>query len=150
PIVLVTDPGHEEEARIRLARIGFDTVLGVLDQPRLTFLNHPEVVRTASRLTAGQVAERRNSLSGLQLVDVRGPGEVESGMIPTATHVPLPELLDLLDGLDPQAPTVVYCAGGYRSSIAASTLRSHGFTDVSDLLGGYAAWAAIAASEDDR
>ena len=42
--------------------------------------------------------------------------------------------------LDPTVPTVVYCAGGYRSSIAASTLRAHGFADVSDILGGYGAW----------
>jgi rhodanese-related sulfurtransferase len=51
-------------------------------------------------------------------------------------------LLDRHHDLDPAAPTVVYCAGGYRSSIAASLLRSLGFTQVADLLGGYDAWAA--------
>jgi hydroxyacylglutathione hydrolase len=49
-------------------------------------------------------------------------------------------LLDRHGELDPERPTVVFCAGGYRSSIAASTLRAAGFTDVSDLLGGYGAW----------
>jgi rhodanese-related sulfurtransferase len=48
-----------------------------------------------------------------------------------------------LDELDPHRPTVVFCAGGYRSSIAASTLRANGFDDVSDILGGYNAWAAL-------
>ena len=55
----------------------------------------------------------------------------------------LPQLIDRLDELDPTLPTVVYCAGGYRSSIAASALTAHGFTDVSDLLGGYPAWANL-------
>jgi hydroxyacylglutathione hydrolase len=58
----------------------------------------------------------------------------------------LPSLLERMSELDPNVPTVVYCAGGYRSSIAASTLRSHGFVDVSDVLGGFAAWEALVAS----
>jgi hydroxyacylglutathione hydrolase len=49
--------------------------------------------------------------------------------------------LNRLDELDRAAPTVVYCAGGYRSSVAASLLRTQGFDDVSDLLGGFRAWA---------
>ena len=53
-------------------------------------------------------------------------------------------LSERLSELDPSRPTVVYCAGGYRSSIAASTLSAAGFDDVSDLLGGYAGWAALA------
>jgi rhodanese-related sulfurtransferase len=56
-------------------------------------------------------------------------------------NIPLPELLERLDELDRQRPTAVACASGYRSSIAASTLAARGFTDVSDLLGGYDAWA---------
>ena len=55
------------------------------------------------------------------------------------------QLVHRLDELDPSKPTVVYCAGGYRSSVAASVLRQRGFRDVSDILGGYAAWAAVAA-----
>ena len=72
---------------------------------------------------------------------MRNPGEVEQGTIPGARPMSLASLLDGLDELDRNAPTVVYCAGGYRSSIAASLLRSHGFTDVSDLIGGYTAWS---------
>jgi rhodanese-related sulfurtransferase len=62
--------------------------------------------------------------------------------VPGARPISLPALLDRLGELDPSAPTVVYCAGGYRSAIAASLLRRHGFADVSDLIGGYGAWAA--------
>jgi hydroxyacylglutathione hydrolase len=61
-------------------------------------------------------------------------------MIPGAVNIPLAELANRIGELDPAAPTVVYCAGGYRSSIAASLLRRHGFADVSDILGGYGAW----------
>jgi len=76
------------------------------------------------------------------LVGVRGPGEVVGGKLAAAREVPLPRILDRLGELDPTAPTVVYCAGGYRSMIAASVMRASGFRDVSDLIGGYVAWDA--------
>lgn len=142
PIVLVGEPGTEAEARTRLARIGFDNVIGALDDYVVAFMDRPEVVEQSSRLTAEELAERRATLPRLQVVDVRNASEVEEGAVPGAHNLPLPQLLDRVGELDPNVPTVVYCAGGYRSSIAASTLRTHGFTDVSDLLGGYGAWAA--------
>jgi hydroxyacylglutathione hydrolase len=143
PIVLVTEPGHEHEAQIRLARIGFDTVVGALADPLRSFIEHADSVERASRLSAAELADRMAEPgTHVQLVDVRGPGEVADGMITGAVHVQLPQLISRLGELDPARPTVVYCAGGYRSSIAASALRAHGFADVSDLLGGYTAWAA--------
>jgi len=75
---------------------------------------------------------------------VRNPGEVADGTVPGAIAIPVGQLVHRLDELDPSLPTVAYCGGGYRSSVAASVLRQHGFTDVSDILGGYAAWAAAA------
>ncbi|MEZ5216208.1 MAG: rhodanese-like domain-containing protein [Ilumatobacteraceae bacterium] len=140
PIIVVADPGTEPEARIRLARIGFDTVVGHLDDPLAAFTAHPEHVEQSSRLSRAELVERKSAMPDLQLVDVRGPGEIESGMIDGAVHIQLPELVKRLGELDPAKPTVVYCAGGYRSSIAASTLLANGFADVSDLLGGYNAW----------
>ncbi|MEQ1703269.1 MAG: MBL fold metallo-hydrolase [Ilumatobacteraceae bacterium] len=140
PIVLVTPPGHEAEAQVRLARIGFDKVLGALDEPFDAMMAHPEHVERLSRLSAAALAERIESVPGLVLVDVRNPGEVAEGTIPGALTIGLPALLNQLGRLDPNAPTVVFCAGGYRSAIASSLLRSHGFRDVSDLIGGYTAW----------
>lgn len=140
PIVLVTDPGHEPEAAVRLSRIGFDHVIGALRDPLATFTQHPEVVEQLSRLSVTEFDERRATVPGLVVVDVRNPGEVAEGAIDGAVHLSLPGLLAGLDSLDRTAPTVVYCAGGYRSAIAASLLRSHGFSDVSDLIGGYTAW----------
>lgn len=140
PIVLVTPPGHESEAKVRLARIGFDRVLGALDHPAATLIEHPEHVERLSRLSALTLDQRRATIAGLVLVDVRNAGEVALGTIDGARHMPLPSLLTSLDSLDPGAPTVVFCEGGYRSVIAASLLRAHGFADVSDLLGGFSAW----------
>ncbi|MFM8531356.1 MAG: rhodanese-like domain-containing protein, partial [Ilumatobacteraceae bacterium] len=87
-------------------------------------------------------------LTDLQLVDVRGPGEFRLGSIDGARHIELASLTRRLDELNPSRPTVVFCAGGYRSSIAASTLRSRGFVDVSDVLGGYNAWSGLARTAD--
>jgi rhodanese-related sulfurtransferase len=78
---------------------------------------------------------------GLQLVEVRNPGETAAGTVPGARVIPLAVLVDSLPDLDADAPVVVNCAGGYRSLVAASVLRWAGFADVSDLLGGYGGWA---------
>lgn len=147
PMVLVTPPGHEMEAKIRLARIGFDNLVGALDDPTAAFVSRPELVEPASRLSVEALRDRMASVPNLVLLDVRNPGEVALGTLPGAVQISLPALLNRLDELDPAAPTVVYCAGGYRSSIAASMLRSHGFADVSDLLGGYTAWLSAQSPE---
>ncbi|NNE11391.1 MAG: MBL fold metallo-hydrolase [Ilumatobacter sp.] len=139
-IVLVTDPGQELEGKNRLARIGFDRVIGHVAEPEREMADHPEAVRSASRLTAKEFAERQRELDTLQLVDVRNPGEVADGTIPDAITIPVGQLPNRIDELDPAKPTVVFCAGGYRSSVAASALRTQGFGDVSDIIGGYNAW----------
>lgn len=143
PIVLVAPDGQEAEASTRLSRIGFDNVLGVLDDPIAVFVDQPALVERLSRLSVDALRDRIATVPGLTLVDVRNPGEVESGSIDGARHISLPALLTRLDELDRSAPTVVFCAGGYRSAIASSLLRSHGFSDVSDLVGGYNAWAGL-------
>ena len=143
PMIVVAEPGKEREATIRLARIGFDTVIGYLEDPVKVFMENPDMVQAASRLTAADFDSRRNEIADLQLVDVRNPGEFKLGTIDGAQHMELAALTRRLDELDPSKPTVVFCAGGYRSSIAASTLRAKGFDDVSDILGGYNAWSTL-------
>ncbi|MDQ2637740.1 MAG: rhodanese-like domain-containing protein [Actinomycetota bacterium] len=139
-IVLFTEPGQELEAKTRLARIGFDRVIGYLDHPFEAMFNHQDDAQMASRLTARAFDERAAQLSDLQIVDVRNPGEAAAGTIPNAVEIPVGQLPGRLRELDPAKPTVVYCAGGYRSSVAASLLRHNGFADVSDILGGFGAW----------
>ncbi|MPY94878.1 MAG: MBL fold metallo-hydrolase [Acidimicrobiia bacterium] len=143
-IVLVGEPGHEREARLRLGRIGFDRVVGALEEPVAAFLARPDLVEASSRLTAAELAQRLDSGADVQVLDVRAPGETRLGSVAGSVNVPLPQLLDRLGELGPGRPTVVVCAGGYRSSIGASVLAAASFADVSDLLGGYAAWAAAA------
>ncbi|MGY6500972.1 MAG: MBL fold metallo-hydrolase [Acidimicrobiales bacterium] len=140
-IVLFVDPGFELEAKNRLGRIGFDRVVGAVADPYGVLTTHADQVRVASRLTPVTFEERRSALDDVQLVDVRNPGENALGTIPGAVSIPVGQLPSRLDELDPTRPTVVFCAGGYRSSVAASLLRSRGFDDVSDVLGGYGAWA---------
>ncbi len=139
-IVLFTEPGQELEGKNRLARIGFDRVIGYLGSPFKTMFEHQDDLQVASRLTATAFDERAAEMTGLQVVDVRNPGETAGGTIPGAITIPVGQLPGRLDELDPTRPTVVYCAGGYRSSVAASLLRQRGFVDVSDILGGYNAW----------
>jgi rhodanese-related sulfurtransferase len=140
-IVLMVDPGDELESKNRLARIGFDRVLGFLDDPYEAMFLHRDQVQIASRLTAASFDDRRRHVADLQIVDVRNPGEVADGAIAGAIPIPVGQLPSRVSELDPHRPTVVYCAGGYRSSVAASALRRGGFTDVSDLVGGYNAFA---------
>jgi hydroxyacylglutathione hydrolase len=142
-VVLLGDIGRGTEAKVRLARIGFDAVAGAVDDVERALADRPELAVPARRLPAREVAGWLADDPEVQVVDVRSPGEVaDTGTLPGARLIPLPQLLDHVDELDPAAPTVVYCAGGYRSSIAASSLRAHGFATVADLIGGYGAWAA--------
>ena len=139
-VVLVSEPGSELEAKIRLGRIGFDAVLGHLDDLASALATRPDLVGRSVRMDAAGFEHWRQSDDDRQIIDVREAGERIGGGVPGALPVPLGRLLDWMTALDPSVPTAVYCAGGYRSSIAASLLRAHGFVDVRDVLGGYAAW----------
>ena len=136
-IVLITEMGFESEAKVRLARIGYDRVIGRF--PVEDLVDVPAEVDRASRLTAAEFATVRHNVDGLQVVDVRGDGEYKINHLDGAQHIPVGQLRKRIGELDAHKPTVVYCAGGYRSSIAASVLRANGFNDVSDVLGGFEA-----------
>lgn len=144
-IVLVGDPTTATEAKLRLARVGYDGVVGQLADPAAVFSANPEVVDASSRLTAAQLAAVIGERSDVQLIDVRDPAETDGGGLPGAVLMQLAALTESSDHLDRGAPVVVYCASGYRSSIAASVLVAAGFDDVSDLLGGFAAWESACA-----
>ena len=141
-IVLTGDPAAAAEVKVRLARVGYDRVVGQLDDPGAAFSDRPEAVESSSRLTVEQLHATIRRHPDLQLIDVRDPAEAAAGAIPGCRQIPLAVLAESFDVLDSDAPIVVYCASGYRSSIAASVLTEAGFADVSDVLGGYAAWAA--------
>ena len=143
-VVVIAPEGGEQEVAVRLARIGFDHTLGYLPQPEALFVDRPEQVQPASRLAPAQLAALIAAAPSDRplLLDVRNAGEVTAGMIPGAVHIPLAELTRRI-GEVPAGPVVAYCAGGWRSSVAASLLRRHGHPDSSDLHGGFAAWEAM-------
>lgn len=143
-IVLAGSGQEIAEARLRLARVGLDDVVASLPDPAARLVDDPDLAETSSRVTARQARTLLAGRDDIQVVDVRSPGEHADGALPGAVNLPLPHLLDAVDRLDRGRPVLVHCAGGYRSSIAASLLRGRGFTDVSDLIGGYAAWASSA------
>ena len=145
-IVLLADLGTSTEAKVRLARIGFDGVLGALEDVEAALATRPGASVRASRLTVPELVDRMVETPEVQVVDVRNPGELAAGTIDGALSIPLAALRKRVDELDLGRPIVVHCAGGYRSSIAASWLRATGATDVSDLLGGHAAWAELHAA----
>ncbi|MEE2031996.1 rhodanese-like domain-containing protein [Rhodococcus chondri] len=141
-IVLITYPGEEQDAALRLARIGSDNAVGYLtvDRDGAFPAELADSVQTAPRTTVEQL-DALLAADAVTLVDIRNPGERESGTIPGAVPIPLAQLRVRLEQVPTDKPIVVHCAGGWRSSVAASLLRARGFDNVSDLLGGYNAWA---------
>ncbi|MEO5820696.1 MAG: MBL fold metallo-hydrolase [Vicinamibacteraceae bacterium] len=145
PIVIIADPGREHEAALRLGRIGFDQVTGYLEDGLRSVESRPELMRSTERLSAQVVADRVGDAAAGQaplLVDVRAPGERQQKRIPGSMGIPLTRLAERLGELPADRSILVYCAGGYRSSIAASLLQRHGFAQVGEIAGGITAWEA--------
>ncbi len=143
-VVILAPQDREEEMALRLARIGFDRVLGYLGEPEHHMAEHPEQVEQASRLTVSQLRWLLESGEPPVVLDVRNAGERHGGAyIDGSLHIPLAQLPQRLGEVPTGQPLVVYCAGGYRSMVASSVLRRSGRDDVSDLLGGFSAWAAM-------
>jgi hydroxyacylglutathione hydrolase len=141
PIVIVADPGRENESAVRLGRIGFDHVIGYLQDGLRSLESRPDLTVTTERVSAPLAAERLATSVPLAL-DVRTPGEREHKSVPASIGIPLNHLTAHLDELPRDRPILVYCAGGYRSSIAASLLQLHGFDAVGEIAGGITAWEA--------
>ena len=141
-LVIVADPGREQESTIRLGRIGFDHVVGYLDGGMATLDQAPEFIDRVERLAPSALVERLTDAEPPLLVDVRNEPEAEGDLINGALNIPLGQLTGRLDELPRERQVIPYCSSGYRSAIAASLLQSRGFTRVGDLVGGVAAWHA--------
>jgi rhodanese-related sulfurtransferase len=138
PIVIIADPGREHEAATRLGRIGFDHIVGYLKDGLHSLEARPDLTATTERVSAPLAAERLSE--GALAVDVRTPGERAQKSVAGSVGIPLSQLAERAKELPKDRPLIVYCAGGYRSSIAASLLQQQGFTQVSEIAGGLAAW----------
>jgi hydroxyacylglutathione hydrolase len=142
PIVIVADPGGEVEAAMRLGRIGFDNVSGYLQDGLRSLEIRPDLSRSTDRLSAALASQRLASAVPPLVIDVRSARERAAGHIPGSMHIPLNHLVERVDEIPRDRSLLVYCAGGYRSSIAASLLQQHGFGDVAEIAGGMTAWEA--------
>ena len=142
PIVIVAAPGREQESAVRLGRIGFDHVAGYLQDGLRSLEARPELTAATERLSPQFAAERLASPPSAVVVDVRAPREREQKHIAGSLHIPLNHLAEEMKSLPAGRPLLVYCAGGYRSSIAASILQGGGFSPVAEIAGGIAAWEA--------
>jgi len=140
PIVIIAAPGRENESALRLGRIGFDHVAGYLKDGLRSLDSRPELIAVTERVSAPFAAELLSSSQPPLAVDVRAPGERDRKHIAGSLSFPLNHLTENLEKLPKDRPLLVYCAGGYRSSIAASLLQHSGFDSVSEIAGGLAGW----------
>ncbi|BBY14679.1 MBL fold metallo-hydrolase [Mycolicibacterium litorale] len=140
-LALITYPGEEQDAALRLARIGLDNAVGYLNVGRDGRFpaELADLVQTASRVAVTDL-DRLLDENAVTLIDIRNPGEREAGAIPGSLHIPLAQLRTRVADVPTGKPVVLHCAGGWRSSVAASLLRANGIDQVADLLGGYNAW----------
>jgi hydroxyacylglutathione hydrolase len=142
PIVIIATPGRENEAAVRLGRIGFDHVAGYLKDGLHSLKSRGDLLVATERLSAPFAAELLSSSEPPLTIDVRAPRERDQKHIAGSLSIPLNHLAENLDKLPKDRSLLVYCAGGYRSSIAASLLQSRAFSRVSEIAGGMVGWEA--------
>lgn len=136
-ILIVADKGREEEAIIRLSRVGYDHAIGYLEGGFEAWAASGREVDSVDRMTAEEfaVAYAENPV----IIDVRKRSEFDSEHVVNAENIPLNELNALMSEVPKDKSFLVYCAGGYRSMIAASILKSRGYHNFRDVIGGFGA-----------
>jgi rhodanese-related sulfurtransferase len=135
PILFVAEPGREEEVVTRLARVGYDNPIGYLDGGFDAWKAAGEEVDTMDQVTGEEFAKHYNK--DFNLLDVRKESEYAAEHIVDAANFPLDFINRNMNKLDRNKRYYLHCAGGYRSMIAASILRSRGFENLVNIQGGY-------------
>jgi rhodanese-related sulfurtransferase len=133
-ILLVTEAGKEEEAMIRLSRVGYDFTIGYLNGGFEAWKNSGMEVDSVDRMSAKELDSVYSK--DLFIVDVRKKSEFDSEHIVNALNIPLNELANRTTELPSNTNFIVHCAGGYRSMIAASMLKARGINNFKDVIGG--------------
>jgi len=142
-ILVAEDQAAVEESRMRLARVGFESVAGYLDGGMARWAAEARPAAQIMQITAVELErELAGDPGSVQIVDVRRKPEWDHGHIAGALHKPLDRIMQMLGDLDPAKPVVVHCKGGYRSAIASSLIQRAGFQNVTNLVGGLDAWQA--------
>jgi hydroxyacylglutathione hydrolase len=136
PILLVADPGREEEVITRLARVGYDFTIGYLDKGFQAWKNAGKEIDKIESISADELATRMES-GKLNILDVRKTSEFQSEHLEGAENMPLDYISDNMASIDKNKTYAIHCAGGYRSMIFASILKSRGFDNIIDVDGGF-------------
>ena len=142
PIVIVAEPGREQEAAMRLGRIGLDHVKGYLHGGMEALAGRPDLVWPTERISATMIAEELASADPPLILDIRNSREWAARHIPGSVNIPLNHLQERIAEVPRDRRIAVHCAGGYRSSIAVGILHQYGITHLSEMAGGLAAWDA--------
>ena len=140
PIVFIADEGREEEVVTRLSRVGYDNTLGFLKGGIKAWEAAGKETDQVRSIPASEFALRFEA-EDLSVLDVRKPGEFSAEHVEDAQSFPLDFINNHMDELDKDRTYHIHCAGGYRSMIAASILKSRGYHQVVDIQGGYQAIA---------
>lgn len=142
PIILVAEPGSEQESAMRLGRIGLDNVGGFLHEGMQALEARRDLAEGWDRVVPAVLAEALASDDPPFVLDVRKPGEHDAGRIEGSVNIPLNHLRERLSEIPRDRRLMVHCAGGYRSAIGASILQKEGFTRLEELVGGIGSWEA--------
>jgi hydroxyacylglutathione hydrolase len=142
PIVIIAEPGREKEAALRLGRIGFDHVKGFVQGGMEALAHRPDLVWPTERISAPMMAEELASAAPPLILDIRNPREWAAKHICGSVNIPLNMLQARIGEIPRDRRIAVHCAGGYRSSIAASILQQYGITNLAEMAGGLTAWEA--------
>jgi glyoxylase-like metal-dependent hydrolase (beta-lactamase superfamily II) len=143
PIVLVADDiAAVDEAVMRLARVGIESVVGYLGGGMRAWDQAHLKTEATPQMPVDELQNRIAEGAQLQILDVRRPGEYVGGHVPGAVNLTLAHLEEELSSLDPNRPTAVICASGYRSSAATSILERHRFAEVYNIVGGTNGWVS--------
>lgn len=138
PILLIAEPGKEEEAVTRLSRVGFDNILGHLKGGITSWIEAGKETDQVKRINATQfAAEYRPGQS--KVLDIRKESEYTSSHIEYAQNRPLADINEWIQGIDSNEHFYLHCAGGYRSMIAASILQARGYRNFTEIEGGFGA-----------
>ena len=137
PILLITPKGREEETITRLARVGFDNALGFLEGGLSSWKVKGRKTDSVSTIEASKLEKKISDQT--KIIDVRKNSEFSNGHLKNALNIPLDQLSENFDKIPLEGNFFVHCAGGYRSMIASSILKSRGIDSMTDIIGGFSA-----------
>ncbi len=138
PIIIISEPEFEFESELRLGRIGFDNVAGYLQSGMKSLKDNLNLISSTHCWTPKNFKEKVESREPLFILDVRSPNEYSINRLKNATNIPLNNLTERFEEVPRDKTVLIYCEGGYRSSIACSIFENKRYPNVRNLLGGFA------------